>query len=81
MISVCMTTYKGEMYRNAQIDSILKNLSDEDELIVSEDGDDIEFLESLKKRDMRIVPLKGPGRGVVANFEYALSHAKGDIIF
>lgn len=76
-----MTTYKGEMYRNVQIESILKNLSQEDELIISEDGNDIEFLEELKKKDSRIVPLKGPGRGVVANFEYALSHAKGDIIF
>lgn len=81
MISVCMTTYKGEKYREAQIESILRNLSKGDELIVSEDGDDMDFLEELKKRDSRIVPLKGPGRGAVANFEYALSHAKGDIIF
>ena len=84
MISVCMTTYKGEKYREVQITSILENISENDELIISEDGQGEEaeaFLEDLNKRGAPIVPIKGPGKGVVANFEYALRYAKGDIIF
>ncbi len=81
MISVCVTTYKGEKYREEQLSSILKNISVEDEVIVSEDGNDIAFLEDLSKREPCFRAVKGPGCGAVANFEYALSHARGDIIF
>lgn len=81
MISVCMTTYKGEKYREEQISSILKNISTEDEMLVSEDGNDIIFLEDLKKRGSYFKPLKGPGCGAVANFEYVLSQATEPIIF
>lgn len=81
MISVCMTTYKGERFREEQISSIQKNIRETDEFIISEDGEDVVFLESLKQNGGNLFPLKGPGCGAVANFEYALSHAKGDIIF
>ena len=37
-ISVCMATYNGEKYLRPQIDSILKQLSEKDELIISDDG-------------------------------------------
>ena len=37
MISVCMATYNGERYIKEQIDSILCQLSEDDELIVSDD--------------------------------------------
>ena len=36
MISVCMATYNGERYIKEQIDSILCQLSEDDELIVSD---------------------------------------------
>ena len=81
MISVCMTTYKGEKYREEQIESILENLTPSDQFIVSEDGEDVVFLEELKQRGGCIHQMKGPGCGVVANFEYALSRATGQIIF
>jgi len=81
MISVCMTTYKGEKFREEQITSIKKNIKSTDQFIISEDGEDEAFLEQLRMSEGNIVPMKGPGCGVVANFEYALSHAKGDIIF
>lgn len=80
MISVCVTTYKGEKYREEQLSSIQMNIKTTDEILVSEDGEDINFLNELKKNSL-FVPLKGPGCGAVANFEYVLSHAKGDIIF
>ena len=37
MISVCMATYNGEKYIKQQIESILCQLSNEDELIISDD--------------------------------------------
>ena len=38
MISVCMATYNGESFIRQQIDSIIAQLSPDDELIVSDDG-------------------------------------------
>ena len=84
MISVCMATYHGEKYREVQINSILSNISDKDEFIISDDGRDESFLNSLlreKEQGKPFIPLEGPGKGVVKNFEHAVRHAKGDIIF
>ena len=38
MISVCMATYNGSKYIRQQVESILIQLSFEDELIISDDG-------------------------------------------
>jgi len=38
MISVCLTTYNGEVYIFDQIQSILNQLNENDELIISDDG-------------------------------------------
>ena len=38
MISVCITTYNGEKYIKDQIMSIISQLSENDEIIVSDDG-------------------------------------------
>ena len=38
MISVCMATYNGERFIKQQLDSILCQLSEEDEVIISDDG-------------------------------------------
>ena len=83
MISVCMATYNGGKYLNEQIDSILLQLSENDELIVSDDGstdNTIAILESYNDRRIKI--LHNLGRhGCNANFENALQHAVGDYIF
>lgn len=84
-----MTTYKGEKYREEQLTSIENSISEAfgavnksvAQIIVSEDGDDKEFLAQLEQRGDAYTPLKGPGCGAVSNFEYGLSHATGDIIF
>ena len=76
-----MTTYRGEKYRDAQIESIVETISDRDELIISEDGDDEDFIQTVNQKYTMVKAKKGPGCGAVANFEYVLSHAKGDIIF
>lgn len=91
-----MTTYKGEKYREEQLSSIEKSISEKNileknileknkfadvQIVVSDDGQDVEFLESLRERGKTYLPLKGPVCGAVANFEYALSHATEPIIF
>ncbi|EFN7977827.1 glycosyltransferase, partial [Escherichia coli] len=38
MISVCMATYNGGEYVYTQLNSILKQLGRNDELIISDDG-------------------------------------------
>ena len=37
-IDILMATYNGEKYIKEQIDSILENMTDDDELIISDDG-------------------------------------------
>ncbi len=83
-ISVAMAAYNGALYLRQQLDSILKNLSDEDEIVISDDGSTDEtraIVEEYQKTDTRIRLLDGPGDGVIANFENAIANCSGDFIF
>lgn len=83
MISVCIATYNGAKYIGEQLASILKQLSAEDEVVVSDDGSTdgtIDIVRSLNDRRIRIVD--GPRRhSPTLNFEWALRNAKGEYIF
>lgn len=83
MISVCIATYNGAKYIGEQSASILKQLSAEDEVVVSDDGSTdgtIDIVRSLNDRRIRIVD--GPRRhSPTLNFEWALRNAKGEYIF
>lgn len=83
MISVCMATYNGEKYIGEQIGSILPQLGEDDELIISDDGSKDRTIEVVKSfQDERIKILFNTEKhGYVGNFENALSHAKGDYVF
>jgi glycosyltransferase involved in cell wall biosynthesis len=94
MVSVCMTTYNGEKYLKKQVDSILSQLTDIDELIVSDDGSTDSTLDILlgyndkrikllsHKDDNVILPKKSLiYRKIARNFEYALKYASGDYVF
>ncbi len=85
MISVCLACYNGEKYIKRQIDSILSQLSSNDELVISDDGsvDQTIFIaESYSYKDSRVRIIRNSGKkGVVGNFENALKSACGDIIF
>ena len=84
MISVAMAFYNGKRYIKKQADSILNNLGSGDELIISVDDDrdgSKEILETMAKEDSRIRLIKGPGKGVVENFQNAFRSCRGDIIF
>lgn len=81
-ISVAMATYNGEKYIKEQIESILANLSTEDELIVSDDGSTDSTLNIVKSfSDERIRIVEGPKCGVKKNFENAIIEASGKYIF
>lgn len=83
MISVCIATYNGARYIGEQLASILKQLSAEDEVVVSDDGSTdgtIDIVRSFNDRRIRIVD--GPRRhSPTFNFERALRNAKGDYVF
>ena len=83
MISVCIATYNGARYIAEQLASILKQLSAEDEVVVSDDGSTdgtIDIVRSFNDRRIRIVD--GPRRhSPTLNFEWALRNAHGEYIF
>lgn len=92
MISVCVATYNGEPYIQEQLESILSQLSEVDEIIVSDDGSTdrtIDIIKSLNDPRINIVKHKHNSNKnlhtshfyVTKNFENAICHAKGDIIF
>ena len=81
-ISVAMATYNGEKFIKEQIDSILKNLSDDDEIVISDDGstdNTLKIINSIK--DKRIKIFEGPRAGVKKNFENAINKSNGMYIF
>lgn len=83
-VSVAMTTYNGGKYLPEQLDSILDNLSEEDEIVISDDGSTDETLKIVaqyQKKDKRIRLLEGPHKGVIFNFEHAIGACEGDYIF
>lgn len=89
MISVCLASYNGEKYIRAQLVSILQQLSEVDEVIVSDDGSTDKTLDIIKSfNDSRIkiyqnvqVKRKYTFDYVTHNFETALMHCSGEYIF
>lgn len=96
IISVCMATYNSMLYIRQQIESILIQLRDCDELIISDDGSTdstVKWLKSLgdsriKIYDNRLLtsqPHKISGasyrsRKIASNFQNAIQKATGDYI-
>lgn len=83
MISVCIATYNGEKYIQEQIKSILSQLNEEDEIIVSDDSStDMTVAKIEQLNDVRITVLKdNTFRSPIYNIENALKEAKGEYIF
>lgn len=83
-ISVAVATYNGERYIRQQMDSILMNLSDADEVVVSDDGSADQTPAIIKEYQGGRIPvrlIKGPGRGIKQNIAAALFACKGSYIF
>lgn len=83
MISVCIASYNGELFIKEQIASILSQLDDKDELIISDDCSSDNTTNIISSfGDSRIILIKNDKRkGVIKNFETAISQAKGEYIF
>jgi glycosyltransferase involved in cell wall biosynthesis len=82
MISVCITTCNGENFIVEQLNSILPQLNEDDEIVISDDGstdNTINILESYN--DVRFKIYKNNFKNVVANFEFVIKKSKGDYIF
>lgn len=91
-ISVCIACYNGERYIETQVKSILSQLSDEDEIIISDDGSTDQTIEILNRiNDNRIKvfihrrEVYGkkimPSCYAAKNFENAIIHSTGELIF
>ena len=83
MVSVCIGSYNGEKYIEEQIESILNQIDEADELIISDDGSTDSTIEIIRNYDdQRIVFVKNTKcHGADGNSVNAMEHAKGDIIF
>ena len=83
MISVCMATYNGEKYIEEQLYSILKQLSEADEIIISDDSSTdltIDIIRRINDKRIKLI-LNNNFHYPASNFENALKYASGDYIF
>lgn len=82
-VTVCMATYNGAKYISEQIESILPQLSSNDELIIVDDCSTDTTVEILKKiNDARLrISINDRNRSHVYSFSKAISLASNDIIF
>ena len=83
-VSVAMAAYNGERYIREQIDSILMQLSEQDELIISY-NDSIDstwdIITLYASRDSRVCCIRCEERGVIQNFNNSILNCTGDYIF
>ena len=92
-VSVCMATYNGERYIKEQLDSILPQLTCDDEVIISDDGstdNTIAIIESYNDSRIKLFHHADKPQQrthyhilnvVTRNFENALKNATGEYIF
>lgn len=82
-ISVCMATYNGQSYITEQLMSILNQLGNADEIIISDDSSKDETVDIIRSlEDSRIRIYAGQKfRNPIFNFENAIRHATGDHLF
>jgi glycosyltransferase involved in cell wall biosynthesis len=81
-ISVCIATYNGEKYIGEQLISILPQLQDDAEIIISDDSstdDTLQIIDSLNDKRILVMPNQ-KFRNPIFNFENALKRSHGDFI-
>ncbi|MDD2500274.1 MAG: glycosyltransferase family 2 protein [Geobacter sp.] len=83
-VSVCMATFNGQRFITKQLRSILCQLNDCDEVIISDDGSTDETLAIIRGLgDFRIKVLErlGPRKSPIDNFGNALAYASHSLVF
>lgn len=94
MISVCMATYNGEKYIRKQLESILCQLGDDDEVVISDNESNdntITIINSFNDSRIKLFTYKcdrqslktkiKKDKNITNNFENALINCHGDYIF
>ena len=82
--SVALAAYNGERYLREQVDSILRCLSEKDELVISCDKSTDrteEIAEEYARQDPRVRVLRNQHPGVQGNFNNAVEACRGKYIF
>lgn len=83
-ISVAMAAYNGERFLSAQLDSVLAQLHDQDEIVVSYDRSTDgtrALLAEYEARFRQVKVFENNAPGIAGNFGNAISHCTGDYIF
>lgn len=88
-ISVAMATYNGEKYIEEQLLSICRQTRKPDEIVISDDGSGdatLEIVERVSASEVAcgidfVVITDNPRHGYCGNFEWAIRHTTGDLIF
>ena len=77
-----MASYNGERFVREQLDSILSQMNERDEIIISDDGSTDATVEIVNSYDDPRVRLKigERNKGPIENFEFALSFVLKDIV-
>ncbi len=81
-VSICIATYNGELFIHHQISSIISQMDDNDELIISDNFSTDNTIEIIKNKfmDPRLKIVYCNKLGVVNNFENAILKSTRDII-
>ncbi len=83
MISVCIASYNGEKFIKKQLESILPQLRESDEVIISDDSstdNTVAIVQSFN--DKRIILIRNQKfKSPIFNFENAIKNANGNYIF
>jgi glycosyltransferase involved in cell wall biosynthesis len=81
--SIVLATYQGERFIDEQLDSIVSQLSPNDEIILSDDASTDGTLHAVRQRgDSRIRILANRERvGYVRNFQRAITQVRGEYVF
>jgi len=82
-VSVCLASHNGEKYIYQQLTSILNQLAENDELIISDDSSTdstIQIINSFKDNRIKVYT-DNNFYSTIFNFENALKKASGEIIF
>lgn len=83
-VSVALPVYNGALYLAEQLDSILQQLEAGDEIIAAyqpSEDDSLSILQAYHAKDPRVKIIYNQGRGITSNFDEAICHCSGDVIF
>lgn len=92
-VSVCLATYNGENYIHEQLLGILKQIGEEDEVVISDDGSTDSTIAIIKGFNDKRIKIFSNSSNVIRksygsvlmkialNFKNSILHATGDLIF